>query len=202
MKIQDFGTLQMVRTDKAHFGQGKIQPLTTNVPGMSPIEKIHKADKTTEAASIQPAGQSKSFQSYLLDALESPFIAVGKVLEREEGNYDFAICDIHAEATSEKIALGRYFDGRVSIVVGTHTHVQTADETILGGHTAYITDVGMTGPELSVLGVDKDIVITKFKKRIPVRFTESTEKCFMNAVIVSFDEKTGKANKIERLVIR
>ena len=71
MKIQDFGTLQMVRTDKAHFGQGKIQPLTANVPGMSPIEKVHKADKSTEAASIQPAGKSKSFQSYLLDALST-----------------------------------------------------------------------------------------------------------------------------------
>lgn len=71
MKIQDFGTFQMVRTDKAHFGQGKIQPLTTNTPGLSPIEKIQKADQTTQAASIQPAGQSKSFQSYLLDALNS-----------------------------------------------------------------------------------------------------------------------------------
>ena len=74
MKIQDFGTLQMVRTDKAHFGQGKIQPLTANVPGMSPIEKIHKTEQTTEAASIQRAGQSgqsKSFQSYLLDALST-----------------------------------------------------------------------------------------------------------------------------------
>ena len=74
MKIQDFGTLQMVRTDKAHFGQGKIQPLTSNAPGMSPIEKVRRADKTTEAASIQPAGQagqSKSFQSYLLDALST-----------------------------------------------------------------------------------------------------------------------------------
>ena len=71
MKIQDFGTLQMTRTDKAHFGQNKIQPLTQNAPGMSPIQKIQRADKTTEAASIQPANQSKSFQSYLLDALES-----------------------------------------------------------------------------------------------------------------------------------
>ena len=71
MKIQEFGTLQMVRTDKAHFGQGKIQPLTTNAPGMSPIEKIHKSEKSGEAASIQPAGQSKSFQSYLLDALST-----------------------------------------------------------------------------------------------------------------------------------
>ena len=71
MKIQEFGTLQMVRTDKAHFGQGRIQPLTQNAPGMSPIQKIQRADKTTQAASIQPANQTKTFQSYLLDALES-----------------------------------------------------------------------------------------------------------------------------------
>ena len=71
MKIQDFGTLQMTRTDKAHFGQSRIQPRTQNAPGMSPIQKIQRADKTTEAASIQPGNQSKSFQSYLLDALES-----------------------------------------------------------------------------------------------------------------------------------
>ena len=70
MKIQDFGTLQMVRTDKAHFGQGKIQPLTQNAPGMSPITRVQCADQTSEAASIQPAGQSKTFQTCLLDALE------------------------------------------------------------------------------------------------------------------------------------
>jgi len=71
MKIAEFGTFQMVRTDKAHFGQGKIQSLTTNTPGLSPIEKVHKSDKTTQTASVQPAGQSKSFQSYLLDALST-----------------------------------------------------------------------------------------------------------------------------------
>ena len=71
MKIAEFGTFQMVRTDKAHFGQGKIQSLTTNTPGLSPIEKVHKSDKTTQAASVHPAGQSKSFQSYLLDALST-----------------------------------------------------------------------------------------------------------------------------------
>lgn len=71
MKIQDFGTLQMVRTDKSHFGQGKIQPLTANIPGMSPIEKLNRTEQTTEAGSIQRAGQSKSFQSYLLDALST-----------------------------------------------------------------------------------------------------------------------------------
>lgn len=112
------------------------------------------------------------------------------------------IVDFHAEATSEKKAMGFYLEGKVTAVLGTHTHVQTADETILGGTTAYITDVGMTGPERSVLGVDKDIVITKFKQKIPVRFTESEEKCFINAVIVDFDEKTGKSNGIDRLIIR
>jgi calcineurin-like phosphoesterase len=110
--------------------------------------------------------------------------------------------DFHAETTSEKKALGFYLQGRATAVLGTHTHVQTADETILADHTAYITDVGMTGPELSVLGVDKDIVITKFKKHIPVKFEESKEKCFINAVVVDFDEKNGKARSIQRLIVR
>ena len=91
MKIQDFGSLQMTRTDKAHFGQSRIQPLTQNAPGMSPIQKIQRADKTTEAASIQPGNQSKSFQSYLLDALESvntQQLDVNKVQEKLITNPD------------------------------------------------------------------------------------------------------------------
>ena len=91
MKIQDFGTLQMTRTDKAHFGQSKIQPLTQNAPGMTPIQKIQRAEKNTEAASIQPAGQSKTFQSYLLDALESvnnQQLDVNKVQEKLITNPD------------------------------------------------------------------------------------------------------------------
>lgn len=135
-----------------------------------------------------------------IDSFDNPFNVIDDILETIDTKNTFV--DFHAEATSEKKAMGYYLQGKVTAVLGTHTHVQTADEIILADHTAYITDVGMTGPELSVLGVDKDVIITKFKKRIPVRFTESTEKCFMNAVIVSFDEKTGKANKIERLVIR
>ena len=91
MKIQDFGTLQMTRTDKAHFGQGKIQPLTQNAPGMSPIQKVQRAEKTTEAVSVQPANQSKSFQSYLLDALEAvntQQLDVNKVQEKLITNPD------------------------------------------------------------------------------------------------------------------
>ena len=139
-------------------------------------------------------------QTLYLDAVDNPFNVVDTILE--DIDTPNIIVDFHAEATSEKKAMGFYLQNRVTAVLGTHTHVQTADETILGGHTAYITDVGMTGPELSVLGVDKDIVITKFKKHIPVKFLESSEKCFINAVVVEFDEKTGKALDINRLIIR
>lgn len=135
-----------------------------------------------------------------LEPVDNPFNVVDRLLE--DIYTPNIIVDFHAEATSEKKAMGFYLQQRVTAVLGTHTHVQTADETILAGHTAYITDVGMTGPELSVLGVDKDIVITKFKKRVPVKFSESTEKSFINAVVVEFDEKTGKAIDIQRIIIR
>ena len=135
-----------------------------------------------------------------LEAVDNPFNVVDKLLEELDTPNIFV--DFHAEATSEKKAMGFYLQGKVTAVLGTHTHVQTADETILADHTAYITDVGMTGPELSVLGVDKDIVITKFKKHVPVKFSESTAQGFINAVVVEFDEKSGKALDIKRLIIR
>lgn len=135
-----------------------------------------------------------------LEPVDNPFNMVDKLID--ELDTPNIIVDFHAETTSEKKALGFYLQGRATAVLGTHTHVQTADETILADHTAYITDVGMTGPELSVLGVDKDIVITKFKKHIPVKFEESKEKSFINAVVVDFDEKIGKARSIQRLIVR
>ena len=135
-----------------------------------------------------------------LEPLENPFFCIDKVIEGLDTPNIFV--DIHAEATSEKKALGHYLTGRVTAVLGTHTHVQTADEVILGGHTAYITDVGMCGPELSVLGVDTDIAVTKMKYHTPVTFKPSTNPAFINAVIVDFDEKLGKANKIERIIMR
>ena len=135
-----------------------------------------------------------------MEAVENPFNYVDKLLESIDTPN--IIVDFHAEATSEKKAMGFYLQKRCTAVLGTHTHVQTADETILGGHTAYITDVGMTGPELSVLGVDSDIVINKFKYRTPVRFSESTNDCFINGVVVKFDEKSGKATNIQRVIKR
>ena len=133
-----------------------------------------------------------------MDALDNPFQVIDELLE--DIHTPNIIVDIHAETTSEKKAMGFYLQGRVSAVLGTHTHVQTADETILGGHTAYITDVGMVGPEDSVLGVDSKCVIEKFKYHMPVRFTESTSPAFINGVIIDIDHKLGKATKIERLI--
>ena len=135
-----------------------------------------------------------------LEPLDNPFFCIDRILS--ELDTPNIIVDIHAEATSEKKALGHYLTGRVTAVLGTHTHVQTADETILGGHTAYITDVGMCGPELSVLGIDKDIAIEKMKYHTPVTFKTAETPSFINAVMVEFDEKLGKATKIERIIVR
>lgn len=106
--------------------------------------------------------------------------------------------DMHAEATSEKIALGWYLDGLVTCIVGTHTHVQTADEKILPEGTAYITDVGMTGPFDSVIGRKKEEVLTRFITQMPVRFQVGDRDIRMDFVIIDFDEKTGKARSIKR----
>src|SRR5262249_42626170 len=109
--------------------------------------------------------------------------------------------DFHAELTSEKMAMGWYLDGRVSAVIGTHTHVPTADTRILPGGTAYQTDAGMTGPYRSVIGVDKDIVIQRFLTQLPVRMEAARHGVELHAVIVEVDECTGRASAIRRLAV-
>jgi metallophosphoesterase (TIGR00282 family) len=109
------------------------------------------------------------------------------------------LVDIHAEATAEKRALGFYLDGRVSAVLGTHTHIQTADEEILPQGTAYITDAGMTGPHNSIIGVKKEIILEKLLSGMPIRHEISTEGLQINGVLIEIDEVTGKALKIERI---
>lgn len=134
-----------------------------------------------------------------LTPLDCPF-RVGEQIVKEMRNITKnIIIDIHAEATSEKIAFGWYMDGKVSAVIGTHTHVQTADDRILPGGTGYITDVGMTGPRDSVLGVDKEIVIEKFINQMPVRFEVAKGVKQLNGLLLDIDEKTGKTIKIERI---
>lgn len=112
------------------------------------------------------------------------------------------IVDFHAEATAEKRALGYYVDGKVSVVFGTHTHVQTSDEEILPFGTGYITDVGMTGPINSVLGVKKELSIKRMKNRMPVRFENATGPCKMECAVFDVDEKTGKTRAIERFRLK
>ncbi len=137
-----------------------------------------------------------------MPATDCPFRTADRLIEEIANRAAIIIVDHHAEATSEKIALGRYLDGRVSAVVGTHTHVQTADEQILPGGTAYITDLGMTGPHDSVIGVETDIVVTRFLRGLPVRFETAQKDARLHGVIIEIDERTGKSIAIERLQVR
>ena len=139
-----------------------------------------------------------------MDPLDDPFGAVDRELTACAlgSGADAIVIDMHAETTSEKQAMGHFCDGRASIVVGTHTHVATADERVLPGGTAYITDVGMTGPHDSVIGMDKVGIVQRFLDGLPARFTVSERDVRMNTVLIDVDESTGRARSIERLVFR
>ncbi len=129
----------------------------------------------------------------------NPFFVADEEIKMLKEHTNIIIVDFHAEATSEKIALGYYLDGKVSCVYGTHTHVQTADEKILPGGTGYITDVGMTGPYDSVLGMDKDKIIKKFTSSLPVKFDIAKGPAQINGLVIKIDESTGKCIDICRI---
>lgn len=133
-----------------------------------------------------------------LDAVDNPFFALDALLE-QAGNPKFCVVDFHAEATAEKKALGFYADGRVSAIFGTHTHVQTADEQILPDGTGFITDVGMTGPKVSVLGVKPEQSIARIRNKMPARFSTADGPCQMDAVLFIIDDTTGKTVSVERI---
>lgn len=134
-----------------------------------------------------------------LPAMDCPFRVADNLLQTIGDRTKIILVDFHAEATSEKVALGWYLDGKVSLVAGTHTHIQTADERILHEGTAYITDVGMTGPANSVLGVKTDIVLQKFLTQMPVRFEVAEGPYQFNAIVIEINEDTGRAVSIERV---
>ena len=137
-----------------------------------------------------------------MEALDHPFRTADAILNSVRSQTRITLFDFHGEATSEKIALGHYLDGRASAVVGTHTHVQTADETILPGGTAYITDIGMVGPQDSVLGMDKDIVVRRFLTQIPNRFEVAVGPVVLCGIVIDIDSATGRSQTIERIQIR
>lgn len=134
--------------------------------------------------------------------LDCPFRQAESILAKLKEETKVIIVDFHAEATSEKQAFGWYLDGRVSAVVGTHTHVQTADEKILPGGTAYITDAGMTGPHESVIGIRKEDALERFLTMIPKRFTVAERDVRLQGVLLEIDQKTGMATKIERVNLK
>ena len=134
-----------------------------------------------------------------MDPLASPFDTVDRILEREEGNYDFALMDIHAEATSEKMAIARYFDGRVAVMFGTHTHVPTADLQILPGGSGYVTDLGMCGPTDGILGTKREAVIHRFRTQMPTRFEVAEGKIAAQGVIFDLDCTQKRVTDVKRI---
>lgn len=136
-----------------------------------------------------------------LPAIDDPFRKADELIEVACQRTPIIFVDFHAETTSEKMALGWYLDGRVSAVVGTHTHIPTADERILSQGTAYLTDVGMTGPYDGIIGVEREAVIRKFMTAMPVRFESATGRAQLSACVIDIDDATGKAKNITRHLI-
>ena len=135
-----------------------------------------------------------------LDAARSPFAEVDAILAELRGKADHVLVDFHAEATSEKVAMGWYLDGRVTACVGTHTHVPTADARVLPGGTAYVTDVGMTGPRGGVIGVEKELAVRRFTTMMPVKFETATDDPWLNAVLIEAGDD-GRAISIEQILL-
>ena len=136
-----------------------------------------------------------------LESMSCPFQTIDRIL-LEAGQPKIAVLDFHAEATAEKRAMGFYLDGRISVVAGTHTHVQTADAFIFPPGCGYLTDLGMTGPIESVLGVKPELAIAKMKNKLPVRFENASGPCMLNAALFCIDDQTGHTLDIKRLDIR
>jgi metallophosphoesterase (TIGR00282 family) len=132
-----------------------------------------------------------------LPPLDCPFGKVDEILEAHKKKHKYILVDFHAEATSEKLAMGWHLDGRVSAMVGTHTHVQTHDERILPSGTAYVTDVGMVGPQNGILGMERLAVMTKFTTQLPVRFVVDEGKWHFHAVCIDLDPDTGLGKKVQ-----
>jgi metallophosphoesterase (TIGR00282 family) len=137
-----------------------------------------------------------------MEPVENPFLAVERALEEIGRRATVVLVDMHAEATSEKRAMGWHLDGRVAAVWGTHTHVPTADEEVLPGGTAYVTDVGMTGPYASVIGVEPEQSVKRFRTNRPTAYKLAEGNLQLRAVLIDIDDQTGRARGIERLIER
>ena len=174
-----------------------LRPL--NYPPGDPGSGSIVARRSGPAGPGQPVAVINLQGRVFMPALDCPFRTALAEVERLREQTPVIIVDFHAEATSEKIAMGYFLDGKVSAVIGTHTHVQTADEKILPGGTAYITDAGMTGPADSVIGVRKEQIVEKFLTQMPTRFEIPAGPALFSAVIVETNEKDGKTSSVLRI---
>ncbi|PIU41429.1 MAG: TIGR00282 family metallophosphoesterase [Candidatus Omnitrophica bacterium CG07_land_8_20_14_0_80_42_15] len=170
-----------------------LRPLNypPNVPGNGSC--VYKTEDGLQIGVINLVGR------VFMEAVDCPFRGGMAEVEKLRKRTQIILVDIHAEATSEKIALSYYLDGLVSAICGTHTHVPTADEKVTANGTAYITDVGMTGPHKSVIGRKPEQIITRFITQLPTRFQMAEEDLRLQGAIIDIDEKTGKANSIKRV---
>jgi metallophosphoesterase (TIGR00282 family) len=134
-----------------------------------------------------------------MNPIDCPFRKADEIVPELRRETPIVLVDMHAEATSESVAMGWYLDGRVSAVVGTHRHVQTADERVLPGGTAYITDLGMTGPTDGVIGVDRDVILQRFLTQMPMRFEAARGPAALHGAIIVVDPESGRASDIRRL---
>jgi len=168
-----------------------------NYPDGNPGRGLHVGETATgkKVATLNLEGQ------VFMKPLESPFRVADRLLAALDPEVKVVFVDFHAETTSEKQALGIYLDGRTSVVAGTHTHVPTADERILPGGTAYITDVGMTGPYESVIGMRGEKVLQRFLLQSKVSFEVAKRDVRLAAIVVDIDDETGNARRIDRLLI-
>ena len=128
---------------------------------------------------------------------ENPFLVAKEIVEKIRNEVDIIVVDFHAEATAEKIALAYYLDGKVNVLFGTHTHVQTADEQVLPNGTAYITDIGMTGPKKSIIGMDVEASLKRFETSLPERYKLANGECIFNSVIFEINDETNQIKSIE-----
>ena len=133
---------------------------------------------------------------------ENPFLKADEILEEIKDKADIIIIDFHAEATAEKIAMANYLDGKITALFGTHTHVQTADETILPQGTGYITDIGMTGPKNSVIGMEINASIKRFVTTLPEKYRIAEGECILNGIVLKINDETNKVEKIKRIFCR
>lgn len=183
------------KSDSVIFNQTKILLRPHNYPKINPgtglFTKSIKNNIRVTVVNLQGRG--------FMVPIDCPFTVADVIIDEMGKELQVCIVDIHAESTAEKQALAWYLDGRVSAVIGTHTHVQTSDNRILDQGTAYITDVGMTGPSDGVIGMDKTIAIKRFRHQTPHYYKLAQGNLRLNGVIIEIDERTGKAKSINRL---